>query len=237
MVIRNQIAALIYRILLLAFGCYVLSVAILHDSVISPLNTFRNFASCLTLVSVLAILLEVIVNIISIFTHGNKRMASGIYPAITFVFLSLEIGYMAGHPLYCYLTGAPYMPAGEELLYTLLLSVLFPLGYFLDWLLFGEKGNVKAMHLLEIMALPLLYYLLSLFTHLAHGETFAYATAIFDPRNFLSNSFLPPLFQGNDGWNGVAIASFSLLAIDLCSALIVLFLSYLLAGAILHRPS
>ncbi len=230
MVIRNQVASLIYRILLLALGTATLAILGIQDSVISPFNTFRNYTSLLTLCSTILVLIEVIVNAISL-KQGIHRMAAGVYPAITFVCLSLELGLMFGHSLYCFFTNASFFGTQMDLAYTLLSIVLFPIAYFFDWLCFGEKGTVKKLHLISVTSLPILYYLFSYLNHLIRGEAYSYATAVFDPKTFANNAIL----NGNDGWNGVVTACFSLLTIYVLSATLLLLLSSLLAGKIAHK--
>ncbi len=232
MVIRNQIASLIYRLALFALGIASLCVAGISDSVLSPLNTFRNFGSVLTLVSSILVSIEIVANAISLAKNGVHRLAAGVYPPVTFVLLSLEVGFLFSHPLSSFLSNSSYFSSNGDITYVLLLSILFPIAYLLDWLLFGEKGTVKAVHLIEVAALPLLYYLISLFNHLIRGETFSYATAIFEPKNFLANSNVPLTFSENDGWNGVAISCFSVLGIYLASASLLLLLSNVLAGKV-----
>lgn len=230
MVIRNQIASLIYRIFLLGLGIATLTVLGIQDSVVSPLNTFRNYASVLTLCSTILVLIEVIVNAISL-KKGVHRMAAGVYPAITFVCLSLELGLMFGHALYCSFANTSFFGIGMDLAYPLLSIILFPIAYFFDWLCFGEKGTVKKFHLISVTSLPILYYLFSYLNHLIRGDTFSYATAVFDPKTFANNTIL----NGNNGWNGVVTACFSLLGIYVLTAAILLFLSSLLAGKIAHK--
>ena len=230
MVIRNQIASLIYRILLLGLGIATLTILGIQDSVVSPLNTFRNYASILTLLSTILVLIEIIVNSISL-GKGVHRMASGVYPAITFICLSLELGLMFGHALYCSFTNMSFFGIGLDLAYPLLSIVLFPLAYFADWLFFGEKGTVKKFHLISVTSLPLLYYLFSYLNHLIRGETFSYATAVFDPKTFANNALL----SGNNGWNGVATACISLLAIYITTGALLLLLSSFLAGKLSHK--
>ena len=224
MVIRNQILSLSYRVLLLALGVASLTVLVLDASAAS----LWRYESVLTLLSSVLVLIEIVVNCISL-KDGVRRMAAGVYPAITFLFLSLELGLMVGHPLYTFLSDIPYFEDGLGFAAIFLPLILFPILYFLDWLLFGEKGTVKPFHLISLSAFPLLYYLSSLLNHLIKGEDAKYATLVFDPRTFLNNANLSLVMKENEGWNGVAVACFSLLLIDIGCGLLLLLTSRFLA--------
>lgn len=224
MVIRNQILSLSYRVLLLASGIASLAVLVLDAGAAS----LWRYESVLTLLSSVLVLIEIVVNCISL-KDGVRRMAAGVYPAITFLFLSLELGLMVGHPLYTFLSDIPYFEDGLGFAAIFLPLILFPILYFLDWLLFGEKGTVKPFHLISLSAFPLLYYLSSLLNHLIKGKETKYATLVFDPRTFLNNSNLSLVMKENEGWNGVAVACFSLLLIDIGCGLILLLTSRFLA--------
>lgn len=224
MVIRNQILSLLYRVTLLALGIGSLAVLVLDAGVSSLLR----YESVLTFFSSLLVLIEIIVNCISL-KDGIRRMASGVYPAITFLALSLELGLMIGHPLYTFFADIPYFEDGLGFAAIFLPLILFPILYFLDWLLFGEKGTVKPFHLISLSAFPLLYYLSSVLNHLIKGEEAKYATLVFDPMTFLSNPNLSLVMTENEGWNGVAVACFSLLLIDVGCGLLLLITSHFLA--------
>lgn len=236
MVLRDQIIAIIYRSLLFIFGLSALIIVGISDSMAGPLNAFRKYGNLLTLLSALIVLFEIIFNGISL-SKGRKRMPSGVYPPIMFLLLSLEIGLAIAHPLYCFFGDLTYFSGGEANFYTLFITLLFPIFLLGDWLLFGEKGNLKARHLLDIPLLPILYYLFSYLNHLIRGDDIKYATVIFDEKTFIGNPSLPALFGENSGWNGVVISTFSILSIYIATGIIIFFLGKLLSSPNFYKES
>lgn len=226
MVIRNRLAALIYRSLISVLGIIATIIMINLNSSKGFWNSFFAYPTIITLLGTLIVISETIANAIGMKNNVNT-LAPGVIPLLFHSGLALEVSLCTLHLLASIVYKTRFFDGSA--VYALLAFVVFPSAYVLDWLLFGEKGTVRWSYGMFPLFFPIFHYLLSFMTHFITGSE-RYITQIFDPESFIGLSHLPEVFEAADGWVGVLISTLtSLLAIFVIDYLLIL-LNNLLAG-------
>lgn len=227
MVIRDRLAALIYRLLALALGIVTLVLSVSTNSTSSIWDGLANYSTLVTFLGVSVLLSEIIANLIGI-TKNRKTLAPGIIPFIFHAALVLEIGLAFIHPFYCHFMAIAYFDS-KILIYVFLTYIIFPLVILLDWLLYGEKGTVRWSYGMFPLFFPIFYYLFSLMWNLILDPG-TYSLQIFNPNTFLVSTNLPEFFKNGDGWAGVFISCAVILGVIAALDYLIIFTNNLLAG-------
>jgi len=232
MVIRETFFAFLYRLCVLIFNVAAFVLLMINDQVQgSPLNGLRFYAEIVVLLTLLTMFCKTIINFIGLFKKVTwHRLAPSLPAPLSLFMLANALGLMFAHPLYITFLGTSYF-ASDALVSSLFAYIILPLILFIEWLLFEEKGTVKWAYASYAIMVPLFYFVITYITHSVHGNNSAYACGIFDPNSFITgNEGIPSFFKKNDGWNGVAFSSLSILLCQEVLALLLIFISNLLAG-------
>ena len=226
MLIRNRIISLIYRIVELGLGLYTLVLLFLADR--TDANAFQSlvyFGNECMFITVIIVFLEVIFNAIDLARNGKDGVAAYVYMPLTLAVLA----YLLSDAL-VYNISAPLLggyATGEELFVVLLAHIVMPLVFLLDYLLFMEKGTVHLKHVLFSWCYPIVYFALIMSAHYIFQNNI-YPYPFLNDKNFQNASDV--VLSGNKGWNGVLMATASLLIGMLLLSFLFVFLNNLLAG-------
>lgn len=226
MVIRNRLAALIYRSIISILGIVSTIVLISTNIENGFWNSFFAYPTIVTLLGTLVIISETIANAVGMKNNLNT-LAPGVVPMIFHGGLTLEVSLCVLQIPYLMLFNKNFFEGST--VYILLAFIIFPGAYLLDWLLFGEKGTVRWSYGMFPIFFPVFHYILSLMTHFIMGSE-TYLNKIFDPETFKSLTHLPEVFVAGDGWAGVLISTLVALVVVVATDFLLILINNLLAG-------
>ncbi len=228
MLIRNRLISLIYRIIELGLGIFSLIALVIADKTeSSPIKSFAYFGAQCLLFTTVIVLLEVIFNAIDLARNGARGIAASVYMPLTLAVLTFLLV-----DALIYNIGAPFLGGyadGEALVSALCAHIFLPIVFFLDYLLFSEKGTVRWSHALYWMIYPLCYFLIVLSAHYFWNNTF-YPYPFLNHERFINDPSSPEFMSGNLGWNGVLIVLGSITVGFLLVSFLVIFLNNVFAG-------
>lgn len=237
MVIRETFSAFCVRLLTLVLAIATLTLLLIDDQMEgAPLNGIRYYAEITTLIVAFVMLLKAIVNFRGLFGGGARHRLAPSCPApLSFFALCVSMGLAIAHPLYVFYLNSPYFPS-DGAVGAIFAYIILPLLVLIEWLLFEKKGIIKWPFAFYAAMPPLFYFVGSFLSHGVRGESSAFACGIFDHWSFMigQNEGLFAFLSGNDGWNGVAFSSLSVLFCQLLVAFFLLFLGDSLAGKYRH---
>lgn len=230
MVIRNRVIAFIYRVCLFAFGG--VSLYYLFSSA-QNFNMaawgFLSFGIETTLFAMGILLAEIIANGIGL-AKGSQGLAPGVWSPLFFsalvYVLSSSLANLISAPIFL-----QTIFQGSQLPVTLISHLFFPIAFYLDYLLFGEKGTVKWIHPVYWVVYPIFYFAFSLVAHYIWNygwfpypflDYVTYATA------------LTPGTEIAEAWAHVWITGLVFLGSFLVFSYFIVFLNNLFAGV--YRP-
>ncbi len=225
MAIRNRLFSLIYRIIELVLGVYVLVFLFLSDK--TDANVFQSFLYFSTeamFLMVAIVFCEVICNFVDLLKNGKDGLAAGVYMPLTLMGLTMIIS-----DCLVYNISSPFLGGyalGQELFSVLLAHIFMPIIFFLDYLLFDEKGTVKWKHVVIWLIYPLAYFTLIMVAHYIFKNNI-YPYPFLNPNALATSS--EEILSGNHGWNGsLIIISLMMLGFLILGSFMV-FLNNLLA--------
>lgn len=229
MVIRNRLFAFLYRLLTLGVGIY--SLILLFTGAV-PTGVagfgFLSFGIQATLFATGVLVAEIIANGIGL-RKRNDTLAPGVWSPVFFAALTYLLASSLAYAVSCPIMYGVYFKEGEFLM-TLFSRILFPALYFLDYLLFGEKGTVKWIHPVYWVIYPVFFFAMSLLCH--YIWKFAWYPYPFLDCVEASSGVLNKTIWGNIWITGVVfLASYLLLSF------LMVFLNSLLAGVYRKRDS
>lgn len=224
MAIRNQIASIVYRALLALFGLGLYGASLYLRGV----GQILSIDLLLTLFVDILLWIEVVVNAISLIRKGPHRLAAGLIPGLTFIALALSLSHIILTPIFNALLGEAYLQGDRTFFDNFGNGLLFPLLYFLDYLLFGEKGTVKMKDIFFVPVFPLIYGVTTLLAREIGGKEGRSWISAFEPNSYKASTEVTWL-SGNNGWNGVVFAFFLAIFTHLLVATLLYFLGRLLA--------
>lgn len=223
MPIRNRTFALIYRLIALGVGIFT-CVLLFSSGSSNGFQQLAYFGTESSLAAVIIIVLEVIFNLIDLIRHGNSGVAAYVYMPLTLGVLSLLLSDAV-----CYSIISPFLGGysqGTPLLTTIFSHAVLPFMFFLDYLLFDEKGTVPWKNGIYWMAYPVFYFAFTMAAHYIFNSSY-FPYKFLDAAKFVNRG---GFLAGNDGWNGVVL-SVGLLAVGLVGAgFLTIFLNNLLSG-------
>ncbi|MCH4210344.1 MAG: hypothetical protein LKF75_04250 [Bacilli bacterium] len=231
MVIRKRYWAFVYRLIVLFFGFYAMTVLVKDGALDGNYwASFLTFETEVTLFSLLVVLAEVIANAIGL-KMGNEGLAPGVWSPLflccLFYVLADTVTYFITAPIFY----GTFIRDGHVQLFAIS-RIVYPLLLLFDYILFGEKGTVKWKHALYWMIFPFFYFWIVLATnYLWSHDWFAYP--YFNIVNYASSAI--PGIAANGGWGGVWIFSGILLIGFVILAYAMIFFNFLWAGAYKKR--
>jgi len=226
MVIRNRLAALIYRSIISILGIIAIIIGISANIENGFWNSFFAYPTIITLLGTLVIISETIANAIGMKNNINT-LAPGVVPMIFHAALSLELSLCAIRIFTSALFGTGFFDG--SIINVLLAYIIFPGAYLLDWLLFGEKGTVRWSYGMFPLFIPVFHCILTLMTHYLTGSE-SYITAILNPELFNGAANLPDVLVAGDGWSGVVITTFIIWLMTLAMDYLLILINNFLAG-------
>ena len=210
MVIRNRLAALIYRII--AFT----GLVTVFQFYWANFDSFWEAISCFDVeigVLVMTILgLEVLFNLIDL-RHGVHGMAAGSYMPISLPVTTFST--LSGILYFSYSIPSESAPVGTA---AIIFHIILLVGPLFDWLFFSEKGSVRVSGAFTALIYPLWFFL------------FGYFRTVIWPNAPIHNGYMYayPFLD----FSGPYIVGYSILyfGVALLSVLFTIFLNNLLAG-------
>jgi hypothetical protein len=230
MALRNRFLAFFYRLILLAVGVYATSLLFRFRMVGSEWWRGFYYFDCQTLlVATLVVLAEVIANAI-----GLGKKTNGIVPGVWSPLFLASLCFTL-YDLFAYATISTSTNNGffatNDLQIMLFSKIIFPVLFFGDYLLFGEKGTVRWKHPIFWSLYPLFYFAFSLLVNKVWSQGF-FAVTFFDHTAFTAGG---EILTGNGGWNGVVICSLVAWLCFFAVSYLLVFLNNVLAGAYRKR--
>lgn len=231
MAIRNRLISLIYRsvLLIIAVTTLIVSYPIFAD--VGGFGAFiSSFEAQTTVFATLIIAIEVLIGALTM-KYQRQALPSGVWTPLYVASISFVLYAEMVAPILCLVFNTtPYFPP-SSVSGAILLRIVLPIMYLLDYILFGEKGTATYISVTMWVVYPAMYVLLfgligsfneygTYFYPFLAGETFAHMD------NFLS---------ANEGGIGVLFATIGFAVAYMPVGIFMVFLSDLLSGKFIRR--
>jgi hypothetical protein len=218
MMIRNRLLSLLYRIA--AFGIAVWTCVLVGAE--NQSLFFGYFSVQSQLITTIAFGLLIIFNFIDLLRHGIHGVPAGIWMPVSLAFLCYSFVTGTVGNVYAFF-GLSYS------LNVILVQIVVPILFLVDWILFEEKGTVKWWHAFYWMIFPS-FYLAFIFIRpkiwpntefTLLGKTSLYPYDIIDPNAH--------------GWTQVLLVSLAAVFAFFLVGLVLIFFNNLMAGRFRRR--